>query len=570
MSYIVFARKWRPQTFDEIIAQEHITTTLKNAITQDRVAHAYLFCGPRGIGKTTTARILAKALNCEKGPTPTPCNKCISCKEITEGSSLDIIEIDGASNRGIDEIRNLKGNVKFSPHHGRFKVYIIDEVHMLTPEAFNALLRTLEEPPAHVKFIFATTAPYKIIPTIISRCQRFNFWRLSTQDIAKKLKRIAEQEKINIEDSAVFAIVKAASGSMRDAESLLDQLATYCKNNITAKDVNVVLGAVEKDSLYEFCQYIIDRDTASCIKLIDRIIDEGADPNQFILSLIEYFRSAMLIKESKELYSLLDLSRDEIERVSKQTEPLTCEDILYILHSLINTNYAMRRSSSARIPLELLAVKLSQKESIVSLDEIMRRLSALEKETREGFAQTQLRTKPEKEEGLIPEVPKEHLPVKDSQVSEDEGLSVSQAKTPSQPLESQTALYRIKETMPQVIKNIRQDKIYIASCLSEGKLIDFKNNILTIGFYKKNNFHKESLERPQNKRLIETHLSRVLNSTVGVEFIIIKEEKELSPEEKTPPEEKEEEPKTPLKKALSDPIIQTALDIFDGNIMKFM
>lgn len=570
MSYIVFARKWRPQTFDDVIGQEHITTTLKNAIKQERVAHAYLFCGPRGIGKTTTARILAKALNCEKGPTPTPCNSCISCKEITGGSSLDIIEIDGASNRGIDEIRNLKENVKFSPHHGRFKVYIIDEVHMLTPEAFNALLRTLEEPPAHVKFIFATTAPYKVIPTIISRCQRFNFWRLTAQDIMKKLKKIAEQEQITIEEPAVSAIVKASSGSMRDAESLLDQLATYCKGNIAVKDINALLGAVEKDSLYEFCQYIIGKDTASAIKLINRIIDEGTDPNQFILSLIEYFRSAMLIKESRQLYSLSDLPRDEIERVSKQTEPLATEDILYILHSLINASYAMRRSDSTRIALELLAVKLSRKESIVSLDEIMRRLSALEKETRKGIAQTHLQAEPEKEQGLAPEVSKEYPSAKNDQGAEEGDPSVAQAKTSSPPLESQTALYRIKEAMPQVIKNIRQDKIYIASCLSEGKLIDFKNNILTIGFYKKNSFHKESLEKPQNKKLIESHLSGIFNSSVRVEFIIIKEEKELSSEGQASAETKEEESKTPLKKALSDPIIQTALDVFDGNIMKFM
>lgn len=568
MSYIVLARKWRPQTFDEIIGQEHTTTTLKNAIEQDRVAHAYLFCGPRGIGKTTTARILAKALNCEKGPTPTPCNRCISCKEITEGSSLDIIEIDGASNRGIDEIRNLKENVKFSPYHGRFKVYIIDEVHMLTPEAFNALLRTLEEPPAHVKFIFATTAPHKVIPTILSRCQRFNFWRLSTQDMVKKIRSIAEQERIGIEDSAVFAIVKAASGSMRDAESLLDQLATYCKNNIAVKDVNEMLGAVEKDALYEFSQYIIDKDTACAIKLINRIIDEGVDPEQFVLSLIEYFRSAMLIKESKELTSLLDFPKDEIERISKQTEPLTVEDILYILHSLINTNYMMRRSSSARIPLELLAVKLSQKESIVSLDEICKRLSSLERGTRDSRTEAKLQTKAKEEDSTL-KTPEEHSPVKSNQISEDEGVSVSTAEIPAQPTESQPALYHIKEIMPQVIKNIRQEKIYIASCLSEGKLVDFKHNILTIGFYKKNNFHKESLEKPQNKKLVEAHLSRVLNSTVGVEFIIVKEENELPVEEKAPPQA-EEEPKSPLKKALSDPIIENALDIFDGNIIKFM
>ena len=217
MSYIVFARKWRPQNFDEIIGQEHIATTLKNAIELNRVAHAYLFSGPRGTGKTSTARILAKALNCASGPTPTPCNNCTPCKEITSGISLDCIEIDGASNRGIDEVRALRENVKFAPSGGKFKIYIIDEVHMLTSEAFNALLKTLEEPPAHIKFIFATTRPYKLLPTILSRCQRFDFKRIPLELITSKLKKITAEEKINATEEALFYIAKAAGGSMRDA-----------------------------------------------------------------------------------------------------------------------------------------------------------------------------------------------------------------------------------------------------------------------------------------------------------------------------------------------------------------
>ncbi|MDD5437493.1 MAG: DNA polymerase III subunit gamma/tau, partial [Candidatus Omnitrophica bacterium] len=218
MSYIAFARKYRPQTFDDIIGQSHVTTTLKNAISQDRVAHAYLFAGPRGVGKTTAARILAKALNCEKGPTTKPCNTCASCKEITQGSSLDILEIDGASNRGIDEIRNLRDNVKFAPAKGKFKVYIIDEVHMLTPEAFNALLKTLEEPPKHVKFIFATTQAHKVPPTILSRCQRFDFRRIGSAQIVENLKKIVGAEALEINDEALGLIARYSDGGMRDAQ----------------------------------------------------------------------------------------------------------------------------------------------------------------------------------------------------------------------------------------------------------------------------------------------------------------------------------------------------------------
>ncbi|NQT95577.1 MAG: hypothetical protein HQ572_03920, partial [Candidatus Omnitrophica bacterium] len=402
-----------------------------------------------------------------------------------------------------------------------------------------------------VKFIFATTAAYKVIPTILSRCQRFNFRRLSSQDIIKKLKEIAKKEKINIEEAALYTIIRAASGSMRDAESLIDQLATYCKNNITVKDTNKVLGTIEQDSLYEFCQHVIGRDTKAAIKLINQIIDDGVDPSQFIQSLIEYFRAAMIIKEGKDLTSLVDLPKDEIEKLSKQTESLTTEDILYILYSLINTNYTIRRSSSQRIPLELLAVKLSRKESIVSLDEIMKRLNAIEKN---APANT--------EEAAITQTSNE-TPAKEEEVAMGEPGGLQQ-------LEAHPELYRIREAMPKVIKNIRQEKIYIASCLGEGKIVSYKNNILTIGFFKSNTFHKESLEKPQNKKMIETQLAEALGSKTRVEFVVIKGDNTKNPDGQTEAQESNEEKKSPLKKALSEPIIKTAIDMFDGNIMKFM
>ncbi len=549
MSYIVLARKWRPQSFDEIVGQEHITTTLKNAIKQDRVAHAYLFCGPRGIGKTTTARILAKALNCEKGPTPSPCNKCVSCKEITDSKSMDIIEIDGASNRGINEIRNIKENIKFSPQNGQFKIYIIDEVHMLTTEAFNALLKTLEEPPAHVKFIFATTAAYKVIPTILSRCQRFNFRRLSSDDIAKKLKEIAKKEKVSIDEAALFNIVRQSAGSMRDAESLMDQLATYCKNKITVEETNNILGLVEQDRLYQFAQHIIDKDTPSAIKFISKIMDEGTDPNQFLISLVEYFRNAMLIKEGKALIPLLELTKDEVERIAAQIKSLSREDILYILYCMMNASNSMRHSSIPKVSLELLAVKLSSKESIVSLGEIMSRLNSLERVKAES-----IKSKPPLE--------------KDISAGTDVAHDTAKEINPLPADESKPELYRVREALQLVIKKIKQEKIYIASCLEEGLLVDFKNNIITLSFPKKNTFHKESLEKQQNKDLIENSFSQALGSKVGVEFIITEDGKQ--PVDTAKSDKPNQPHQNPLKKALSDPIIKSALDIFDGNIMKFM
>jgi len=550
MSYIVLARRWRPQSFDEIVGQEHITTTLKNAIKRDRVAHAYLFCGPRGIGKTTTARILAKALNCVKGPTPSPCNKCASCREITDSKSMDIIEIDGASNRGIDEIRNLKENIKFSPQHGQFKIYIIDEVHMLTTEAFNALLKTLEEPPPHVKFIFATTAAYKVIPTILSRCQRFNFRRLSSHDIAAKLKDIAKKEKVSIEEAALFNIVRQSAGSMRDAESLMDQLATYCKNKITAEDTNNILGLIEQDRLYQFAQHIIDKDTSSAIKFISKIMDEGTDPNQFLLSLVEYFRNAMLIKEGKGLTPLLELTKDEVERISIQVKTLSREDILYILYSMMNASNNMRKSAIPKVSLELLAVKLSTKESIVSLGEIMSRLTSLEKS-----------------KTTVAEITPAPANIRNTDNNPDG--TVSQEINPIPIDESRPELYRIREALQLVIRRIKQEKIYISSCLEEGRLIDFKGNVITLGFSKKNTFHKESLEKQQNKDLIENSFHKALGSQVKVEFIITEDGKQ-SIDGNANPEKPGQKSQNSLKSALSDPIIKSALDIFDGNIMKFM
>ena len=286
MSYIVFARKYRPQAFEEVVGQSHITTTLENAIAQDRVAHAYIFAGPRGVGKTTTARIFAKALNCEKGPTADPCNKCPSCLEITQGSSLDILEIDGASNRGIDEIRNLRENVKFSPSKGRFKVYIIDEVHMLTSEAFNALLKTLEEPPKHVKFIFATTQAHKVPPTILSRCQRFDFRRISIKDIVDSLKAIAKKEDLKVDDDVLILMAKHSDGSMRDAQVVLDQISSFADGRISLEDASKILGAVSDDILFSLAESIKSKDSLKALKIIDDLANEGKDVAQIVLYLI--------------------------------------------------------------------------------------------------------------------------------------------------------------------------------------------------------------------------------------------------------------------------------------------
>jgi len=317
MEYQTFALRWRPQTFDEVVGQEHITTTLKNAIRQNRIAHAYLFAGPRGTGKTSTARILAKALNCKEGPKPEPCNKCENCKEITASNSLDVLEIDGASNRGIDEIRALKENVKLSPSSSRYKIYIIDEVHMLTEEAFNALLKTLEEPPEHVKFIFATTRPQKILPTILSRCQRFDFRRIPTKDIVERLKEISKKEKLRVDEDALYLIAKSADGSLRDAESILDQFSSYENKGVTKEDVNSILGSVGQEFLFNMMQKIIDKDTKGTLGLLNEAINKGKNLSMFVSEFIEHIRNMMIAKETDNYKELIDASDEYLKTIKR-------------------------------------------------------------------------------------------------------------------------------------------------------------------------------------------------------------------------------------------------------------
>ena len=296
MSYLVLARKMRPQVFEEVIGQRHITQTLQNAISQNRVAHAFLFTGARGVGKTSTARILAKALNCEKGPSINPCNQCTSCREISAGNSMDVIEIDGASNRGIDEIRELRENVRYTPAKSRYKIFIIDEVHMLTREAFNALLKTLEEPPSHILFVFATTEPHKIPTTILSRCQRYDFKRIPLREIAENLKRITETEEVRVTPRGLLSIARESEGSMRDAQSLLDQVISYAGKEIKDEDLVDVLGLVDRKLLHDTIDAIAKQDAGRCMEIVEQVYQYGYDVQHFCRELLQTLRNLILLK----------------------------------------------------------------------------------------------------------------------------------------------------------------------------------------------------------------------------------------------------------------------------------
>jgi len=365
MTYLVFARKYRPQNFKQLIAQDHITDTLENAINSDRVAQAFLFTGPRGVGKTSMARILAKALNCKNGPTIDPCNECENCKEITNSNSSDVIEIDGASNTGVDDVRRIQNELLYPPQKSQFKIYIIDEVHMLSKNAFNALLKTLEEPPKNVKFIFATTEPHKLPATITSRCQRYDFHRIPIKRISERIEYITDKEKIAINDQAVFLIAKKADGSLRDALSLLDQIVSIDKVRITREDILDTFGIVDINIYHELVKNIISSDNKNLIENFHSLISEGNDITEFIIGFIEYFRSILILKIG---IIPQEVHEDDIAEISKFKNEFSEEDLLYIITILIDTKEKLKNFSQPILFVETTLLKLSNLEKLVDID----------------------------------------------------------------------------------------------------------------------------------------------------------------------------------------------------------
>ncbi len=374
MSYLVLARKWRPQTFEEIVGQDHVTTTLRNSIRAGRIAHAYLFAGPRGVGKTTAARILAKAVNCVQGPTEHPCNQCSSCREITASRSMDVSEIDGASNRGIDEIRDLRESVQYSPAQGRRRVYIIDEVHMLTKEAFNALLKTLEEPPAHAMFIFATTEAGKVPMTILSRCQRFDFRRIATADMVAHLKAMLQSEGIEADEESLFLVAQKAEGSLRDAISLLDQLISYGGRSISAGDVRSVLGLVDTSLYFRAVELARSGDAAGALAMIEELSAGGYDLQEFVLGLLGHLRRLLYISCGAGEIALAAAPPEERSRYVQQSAGMDARDLMRMIRLLAEAEASMRRSTQPRLILELAYARLCTMDATVRIEGLLSRL----------------------------------------------------------------------------------------------------------------------------------------------------------------------------------------------------
>lgn len=381
--YKAIARKWRPKTFDEVVGQEHITRTLTNAISSGRIHHAFLFIGSRGIGKTTTARILAKALNCtstsDDTPTITPCGECDNCVSIAAGNNIDVIEIDGASNNKVEDVREIRENIGMVPSSGRYKIYIIDEVHQLSTHAFNALLKTLEEPPKHAIFVLATTEAHKIPATIISRCQRYDFRRVAIKDIVALLKKVLKKEKLTATDEALYAIARIAEGGVRDSESILDELITYCDGEIKFEDVFDVLGLVDWQAFHDLCDAILAPNVARQLEIVEDVVAAGKDLSQFVEDILRYFRNLLICQTAGGNETLLRLPEAEMEAMQLRAKKFSLVKLIKLVEQFAELVNAFDSQIAQRTALETLLIRISQVDAEVSLDTVMEKLILLGK-----------------------------------------------------------------------------------------------------------------------------------------------------------------------------------------------
>lgn len=386
MAYLVLARKYRPQTFEDVVKQDHVTLTLKNAIASNRMAHAVLFSGPRGTGKTTVARILAKAMNCEKGPAPVPCNNCKSCRDITSSGAVDVYEIDGASNNGVEQVRELRDNIKYMPAYSRYKIYIIDEVHMLSTAAFNALLKTLEEPPAHVLFIFATTEPHKIPLTILSRCRRHDFRRISIEAITDHLETICKKENFDIEKESLNLMAREAGGCMRDALSLLDQVMTCSEGGLVRDQILNIMGVIDRKLIFDLTDGILAADVPEILVVLDEIYDRGQDMKKLYSDLLEHFRNLLVVKLAKNLDKLVDVPKHEMKMMADQVSRVTPSHVAQLFDILFREEPTMRFSAQPKMALEMALIRMCQIKPVLSIDEVIEKLDSLKNAVDSGSA----------------------------------------------------------------------------------------------------------------------------------------------------------------------------------------
>ena len=518
MSYVALYRKWRPKVFEDVIGQEHIIRTIKNQIISGRIPHAYLFCGSHGTGKTSTAKILARAVNCLNPKDGDPCNECEVCREINAGSMLDVIEIDAASNRKVENARDLIETVKYPPNKARYKVYIIDEVHMLTTEAFNTLLKTLEEPPSYVIFILATTDPEKVLPTILSRCQRFDFKRIKTDDMIKSLKRITEENNIEVEDKTLKAIAGVSDGAMRDALSILDQAIAMSEDKIEYNDVIEMLGIVSNEYVLKLGDAMASHDVEASIKAIDDVIMNGKDVLQFIKDVVQHFRNMLMVKISKKPEEIINVSEETLNVIKKQAKRYRSEDIMRAISIMAEAENNAKGTLQPRIFLEMAAIKYCKIEYDTSPEVILSRLNSLEEKLKTGTVQVSAASqeikKPEikKEEAVSKIEPEEK---KEDNITDNTAVAVT--------------VDEARSAWGDVLNLLRTNKkMVIYAYMEPGDITDVMGNNIIIGFSEQYAFSKKNLENPvENKKAVEECFSKVLNKNIKVEFKILEKENNM-------------------------------------------
>jgi DNA polymerase-3 subunit gamma/tau len=544
MSYLVLARKWRPQCFEEVIGQSHVVQTLRNAISAKRIAHAYLFSGARGVGKTSVARILAKALNCSQGPSPTPCNECISCCEITNGNCLDVLEIDGASNRGINEIRELRENIRYLPAKSPYKIYIIDEVHMLTGEAFNALLKTLEEPPAHVIFIFATTEPHRIPITIMSRCQRFDFRRISAADIVEHLRQIAQDEGVRISESSLGVLAREAEGSMRDAQSLFEQMIAFSGKEISDQDLLEVLGVIDRQALLDTAAALLSGNAARCLEIIERIYLHGHDLRRFCQELAAHFRNLLVMKVSDEPHNLIDLTESELAELREQATGASSAMLQQFFYFLMRGEEEIRRAIDPKLVLDMTLLRLVQLPKVMDIDTLISQVQEMEERlnrTSKGSATLPLGGEDRDRQAAAPDYGAT------AEEEETEPATVAEPDTPGD--------------WGDLLKRLRQEKPLLAASLERVRVRRPNPRSLELDFNNRQ-FEYEMAREGENLELLQRLGQEVFGEGCKISLSAGVLDEQRAQRAQTDRQRRLKQ------KALKHPLVTEALEIFGGEIVE--
>lgn len=517
MSHLALARKYRPQRFADLVGQDALRDTLERAVATNRVAHAYLFSGPRGSGKTTTARLIAKALNCAKRADGAfePCNECPSCVEITAGTSMDVLEIDGASNRGIEEIRNLRENVRYAPSGGKSKVYIIDEAHQLTDFAWNALLKTLEEPPAHVRFVFATTEPLEVPDTIASRCQVFEFRRLRSEELVRHLAAVAAAEKVPLEPEAAALIARASEGSVRDALSRLDQAIAVSPEAVTADAVARALGLIGLDVYFDLGEAIAARDPGAALTVLDRLHDHGMDMEEIADGLTHHLRQLLLVSVDRTLEKLIDAAPSDRERYVAQAARFTPGDLTAMLALLLEARGQLRRAEAPRVVLEVTLVDLCTLPTAGTVDELMDRLGRLEARLGGGSASETAAAKP-------PAAPRPAPPASAPRQAPASAPRQAPASEPRRPATSadpprDARAARVETAVSgdpvvawrQAVDRVKERKLLLGTCLEEGLFLGFSGTHVKVALSPEHSFHRAMLEMKENREILNQEFERL-------------------------------------------------------------